>query len=90
MYFRLIRDSAPHINTVVIIGCCIMLLGCYLLGIDSNNPVQSGDEYVKQQDNAVPDNMRGVLDARNERYKIICTVRNGIIMCSCMELHVRL
>ena len=36
--YRLIRDSAPHINSVIIIGCGVMLAGSFLLGIDSNSP----------------------------------------------------
>ena len=87
-FFRLIRDSAPHINTIVIIGCIVMLLGCYLLGIDSNNPPQAGDEeFVHQQNDTVPMN---VLLARNHRYKVICTVCNSIVTCSCVELRVQL
>ena len=35
---RLIADSAPHINTIVIMGCLLLLITCYLLGVDSNNP----------------------------------------------------
>ena len=77
-FLRLIRDSAPHINTIVIVGCLVMLLGCYLLGIDSNNPPQEGDnDYVHQQNDTVP---MGVLLARNHRYKVICTVRNDYII----------
>ena len=73
-FLRLIRDSAPHINTIVIVGCLVMLLGCYLLGIDSNNPPQEGDnDYIHQQNDTVP---MDVLLARNHRYKVICTVRN--------------
>eukprot|EP00731_Ephydatia_muelleri_P024104 Em0016g375a len=34
----LIADSAPHINTIVIMGCLLLLITCYLLGVDSNNP----------------------------------------------------
>lgn len=68
---RLIRDSAPHINTVVIIGCIVMLVGCYLLGVDSNNPPVPGSEgYVDNVDN-VP---ASVVDAQDYRYKVICNV----------------
>lgn len=35
---RLIADSAPHINTIVLVGCLLLLTTCYLLGVDSNNP----------------------------------------------------
>ncbi|KAL5484018.1 hypothetical protein EMCRGX_G020445 [Ephydatia muelleri] len=34
----LIANSAPHINTLIILGCLLLLATCYLLGIDSNNP----------------------------------------------------
>lgn len=34
----LMANSAPHINTIVIIGCLLLLISCYLLGVDSNNP----------------------------------------------------
>ena len=78
-FSRLIRDSAPHINTIVIIGCIVMLLGCYLLGIDSKNPPQPSDaDYVDKQDEDVP---MDVFNARNHRYKVICTVRNSMVIC---------
>ena len=67
----MIRDSAPHINTVIIIGCIVMLVGCYLLGIDSDNPPDRVDSN---------DDMAEVMAARDSRYKIICTVRQ--IWCS--------
>ena len=73
LFSRLIRDSAPHINTTVIIGCLVMLFGCYVLGIDSSNPPRPSDtEFVGQLEEAVP---KEVLDARDYRYKVICTVR---------------
>ena len=71
--FSLIRDSAPHINSVVIVGCIVMLVGCYLLGIDSNNPpVPQYRKYVNEEDEVVP---QDAIIARNARYAIICNVR---------------
>ena len=72
LFFSLIRDSAPHINSVVIVGCIIMLVGCYLLGIDSNNPpVSQYEKYVNEEDKKVP---QDVITLRDDRYAVVCNV----------------
>jgi len=34
----LIWDSAPFINMIIIVGCIMMLIACFLLGVDSRTP----------------------------------------------------
>jgi len=66
---RLIRDSAPHINTVVIIGCIWILIACFLLGVDSANPPI--DEHIADSAYTETEDVTAV---RDQRYKTICTV----------------
>ena len=61
---RLIRDSAPHINTIIIIGCIWILTTCYLLSVDSANPPI--DEFV---DDPSYSETVDVAEIRNHRYK---------------------
>ena len=39
---RIIKHSAPHMNSTVVFGCFVLLLGSLFLGIDSNHPVFGG------------------------------------------------
>ena len=66
----LIRDSAPLINTIIIIGCILMLGSCYLLGVDTQTPQISGDDPSIIDDELSKD----ILTKRNERYKLVCMV----------------
>ena len=54
-------------NTIIIIGCLMLLCASVLMGIDSNNPIPEGvkgDLILRE----IPQN--GVL-----RYEAICTIR---------------
>ena len=63
-----------------------MLLGCYLLGIDSKNPPLPEDaDFVNQQDDTVPPE---VLNARNHRYKVICAVSTAPHLLSLSPLQI--
>ena len=66
-----IANSAPHINTVIIIGCIVMMATCVLLGIDSGTPqVTPGD-----RSNVLAD----INDSGKQRYASICMVRRRYI-----------
>ena len=60
---RLIWNSAPLINTVIVVGCIVMMVACILLGIDSGTPM-------------IPMDTNGTIteEITNERYASICTV----------------
>ena len=71
IFCSLIRDSGPHINNIIIVGCLVMLVTCFLLGVDSSNP--DTDEYVG---NGNDDNILefDIIAGRNRRYATICMV----------------
>lgn len=69
----LIADSAPHINTVIIVGCILMLGACYLLGIDSANPDADNDIFLTAEEVN-----QSTLNARNDRYASVCTVSQAM------------
>ena len=71
----LIRDSAPLINTVIIGGCLLMLITCYLLGVDTQTPAQSGDDPDKADQDYEEDGKNEILSQRNYRYAVVCNVR---------------
>lgn len=66
----LIRDSAPFINLIIILGCILMLATCYLLGIDSATPPI--DNRLNDDQDTLD---QSVIDNRNSRYGAICTWR---------------
>ena len=72
VFHSLIRDSAPFINSVIICGCVLMLVTCYLLGIDTQTPSVAGDASVADED--LLDDESHIIDSRNDRYAIICNV----------------
>ena len=71
----LIRDSAPLINVIIILGCILMLGSCYLLGIDTRTPSLPGDDPSITDDDLPVDS--SILQKRNERYGDICNVSLG-------------
>ena len=63
--FRLMKNSAPLINTVIIVGCILLMSTCILLGIDSANPKVVDGEL----------DLTDIPDSAKKRYATICTVR---------------
>ena len=63
----LIANSAPIINAVIIIGCIMLLVACYLLGIDSGTPQVDPNVQLKEL-------LSMIDDYSKSRYAIICTV----------------
>ena len=59
---RLIRDSAPLVNMVIILGCILMLITAIMLGIDTQTPDirTSAMEYI------------------NHRYTVFCNVSSTL------------
>ncbi len=77
---RLIRDSAPLINIVIIIGCVVMLATAILLGIDSATP-QVEESYLKERYDII---CNVSLDCNECVYVCECV---GVCMkCSFMDL----
>ena len=62
-YYRLIANSAPYINTIIIIGCIIMMSTCVLLGIDSGTPAVQEDIELEN-----------IPESAKDRYSYICIV----------------
>jgi gamma-aminobutyric acid type B receptor len=63
----LMANSAPHINTIIIIGCIVMMATCTLLGIDSGTPQVTDGERK--------DILADITEYGKTRYAVICTVR---------------
>ena len=60
-----------------------MLVTCFLLGVDSSNP--DIDDSVRNGENIIDDDLpQEILDSRNYRYSVICTVS----VCVCVCAHV--
>ena len=78
---RLIANSAPLINTVVTVGCIMLLVACYLLGIDSGTPSVVPDD-VPRQDILNDGNLN---DYGRTRYAILCSVG----LCVCLSVSIR-
>ena len=70
----LIRDSAPIINTIIIGGCVLMLVTCYLLGVDTQTPSLDGDDPAEADEDNIENDMESINDRRNARYASICNV----------------
>ena len=87
VFCSLIRDSAPVINTIIIGGCVLLLVTCYLLGVDTNTPQLDGDQPNISDAHLLEDSDKeGIPDRRNKRYAIICNVSThvqNVYMCSC-------
>ena len=64
---RLIRDSAPLINIIIVCGCILMLATSFLLGIDSKTP--DANTTMTPNVNLTSQDMYA-----NERFGIICNV----------------
>lgn len=73
---RLVRDSAPHINTVVVIGCTLLLATCFLLSIDTNNPPIDRDTSHRPDEEI----STSILEQRDSRYGIICIVSISLLV----------
>ena len=73
---RLIRDSAPIINTIIICGCLLMLVTCYMLGVDTKTPTQDGDNPSDADEDNTESGREDINQQRDSRYANICIVRH--------------
>jgi gamma-aminobutyric acid type B receptor len=71
----LIRDSAPIINAIIICGCLLMLVTCYLLGVDTRTPTQDGDNPSDADEDNTESGREDINQQRNSRYADICILR---------------
>ena len=78
VFYSLIRESAPLINTIIICGCVLLLVTCYLLGVDTRTPQQGGDQPNISDAHSLEDD---IPDRRNKSNAIICNV--SIYGCTC-------
>lgn len=80
VFCSLIRDSAPIINTIIICGCVLLLVTCYLLGVDTKTPTLDGDQPNISDAHLLEDSEKDdIPDRRNKRYAIICNVRKHLL-----------
>ena len=81
IFYSLIQDSAPVINTIIICGCVVMLITCYLLGIDTQTPSHDGDDPSRSDEENTEMNM-DINEHRDDRYSTICTVSSQLLFLS--------
>ena len=71
MFCSLIRNSAPVINTIIICGCVLLLVTCYLLGVYTRTPQLDGDQHNISDAHLLEESEKNdIPDRRN----IICNV----------------